>query len=149
MKTYKMKINGQKYEAKIVKYDGSLATINVNGNEFEIEIAADKKAAAPKLVRAEKVASTPHISTPKPAAAPSQASSGGASSTVNAPIPGIVIDVKVNVGDNVNAGDTVVILEAMKMESEINADHAGTVKAIKVSKGDSVTEDQVLIELGE
>ncbi len=67
---------------------------------------------------------------------------------MKAPLPGVILDLKVNVGDTVAAGDTVVILEAMKMENNIHADKGGVVKSICVNKGDSVLEgaDLLIIE---
>ena len=69
-------------------------------------------------------------------------------SGVNAPLPGVILDIKVNVGDTVKRGQTIIILEAMKMENNINADKDGKVTAINVNKGDSVLEgnDLVIIE---
>ena len=71
-----------------------------------------------------------------------------AKSGVKSPLPGVILDIKVNVGDEVKKGQTVIILEAMKMENSINADKDGKVTAINVSKGESVLEgtDLVIIE---
>lgn len=72
-----------------------------------------------------------------------------ASSKINnikAPMPGLIIDLKVKAGDAVNAGDALLILEAMKMENVLKCPAAGTVKNVKVKKGDSVEKGQVLIE---
>ena len=65
---------------------------------------------------------------------------------IKAPMPGLINDLKVKVGDTVNPGDALLILEAMKMENVLKAPGAGTIKAIKVKKGDSVEKGQVLIE---
>ena len=144
MKKYKMKINGEDYEAKIVSYDGINAVVNVNGTDFNIEIDNNQASATPKLVRTEKkhTNNTVHVA-PKPK---KQASSG---SGVMAPLPGTILEIKVKVGDEINDGDVVLILEAMKMESEIVSEVSGVVKAINVNIGDSVQENQVLIEVGE
>ena len=90
--------------------------------------------------------------TVKPAAAPAAAPAATASAPVNGhpiktPLPGVIIDVKVNVGDTVAKGDTVVLLEAMKMENNINADRDGKVASIAVAKGDTVADGAVLIVL--
>ena len=66
---------------------------------------------------------------------------------VTTAMPGTIVEVKVNVGDQVKAGDGVLVIEAMKMENEIQAPVAGTVIAIHVAKGDAVTPDQVLVEI--
>jgi len=67
---------------------------------------------------------------------------------VKSPIAGSVLDVKVKVGDNVNINDTLLVLEAMKMESNVPSPVAGTVQSINVKSGDSVSSDQVLMVIG-
>ena len=67
---------------------------------------------------------------------------------IKTPLPGVIIDVKVNVGDTVAKGQTVVVLEAMKMENNINADRDGKVTDIRVAKGDTVADGAVLVVLG-
>ena len=81
-----------------------------------------------------------------PVVKPAAASSG--KSGVKSPLPGVILDIKVNVGDTVKKGQVVIILEAMKMENNINADKDGKITAINVSKGESVLEgtDLVIIE---
>jgi Acetyl/propionyl-CoA carboxylase, alpha subunit len=75
--------------------------------------------------------------------------SGGASAKINnikAPMPGLIIDLKIKVGDTVKAGDPLLILEAMKMENILKSPGEATVKNVKVKKGDSVEKGQVLVE---
>ena len=67
---------------------------------------------------------------------------------MKAPMPGTIVDVKVNVGDSVERAQVVVIMEAMKMENEIVAPVAGTVQAIRVKKGDSVNVGDVMAVIG-
>lgn len=74
----------------------------------------------------------------------SQAS--GKLNTIKAPMPGLIIDLKIKSGDSVNEGDQLLILEAMKMENVIKSPGKGTVKTVKIKKGDSVEKGQVLIE---
>lgn len=70
----------------------------------------------------------------------------GKINTIKAPMPGLIIDLRVKAGDTVSTGDALIILEAMKMENIIKATGEGTVKSVKVRKGDSVEKNQVLIE---
>ena len=76
------------------------------------------------------------------------AASAGAGTAVKAPLPGTITTVNVKVGDKVNVGDTVVVLEAMKMQNNIEAECAGTITAILVNPGDSVMEGASLVTIG-
>ena len=148
MKKYKMKINGENYEAKILSYDGTEAKVEVNGVEYLVEIE-DQPSSTPVFKKTNKSSSSQsRIQAPvAPISKPSPQSPPSAGSVV-APIPGTVLDIKVNVGDSIEANQVVMIIEAMKMESEIHSSGSGTIKSIKVNKGDSVQEGQLLIEIG-
>jgi len=88
------------------------------------------------------------VAAPQPAApAPAPASGAGAAGSIVSPMPGTVLDVKVKEGDAVSVGQVVVILEAMKMETEIVSEVAGSVAAVRVKKGDAVDTDTVLVEV--
>ena len=146
MKEYKYKINGNLYNVVIGDIEDNIAHVEVNGTHYTVEMEKKPKAApAPKPV-ARPVA--------KPAAAPAPAASAPASkpaagkSGVKSPLPGVILDIKVKEGDEVKKGQTLIILEAMKMENSINADKDGKIAAINVSKGESVLEgtDLVIIE---
>ena len=146
MKEYKYKINGNLYNVVIGDIEDNIAHVEVNGTHYTVEMEKKPKAApAPKPV-ARPVA--------KPAAAPAPAASAPASkpaagkSGVKSPLPGVILDIKVKEGDEVKKGQTIIILEAMKMENSINADKDVKVTAINVSKGESVLEgtDLVIIE---
>ena len=146
MKEYKYKINGNLYNVVIGDIEENIAHVEVNGTHYTVEMEKKPKAApAPKpVVRpAAKPAAVPAAAAPvaRPAA-------GGAKSGVKSPLPGVILDIKVNVGDEVKKGQTLIILEAMKMENSINADKDGKIAAINVSKGESVLEgtDLVIIE---
>ncbi|MFA5499115.1 MAG: biotin/lipoyl-containing protein [Candidatus Cloacimonadia bacterium] len=135
MKKYKMMINGEKYEAKILSYKGYEAKVNVNGIDYFIEIEKDEGSPTQQVIQTSKACVTQEkISSIK----------SGNSGKVMAPIPGIVIDVYKKVGDRVETGDVILSLEAMKMESEMTASASGVIKSIEVNKGDSVLEGDLL-----
>ena len=144
MKEYKYKINGNLYNVVIGDIEDNIAHVEVNGTHYTVEMEKKAKAEAAKPVArpAAKPAAAP---TAAPAAKPA---TGGAKSGVKSPLPGVILDIKCNVGDEVKKGQTLIILEAMKMENSINADKDGKITAINVSKGESVLEgtDLVIIE---
>ncbi|WP_294628877.1 biotin/lipoyl-containing protein [uncultured Bacteroides sp.] len=144
MKEYKYKINGNLYNVTIGDIEDNIAHVEVNGTHYKVEMEKKTKEAPVKpVVR-------PLPNSPAAPAAPvsKPAAQSSGKSGVKSPLPGVILDIKVNVGDTVKKGQTVIILEAMKMENNINADKDGKVTAINVNKGDSVLEgnDLVIIE---
>ena len=145
MKTYKFKINGNGYEVAINSVEGQTASVTVNGTPYTVEL--EEAPAAP--VQAVPVQAAPVQAAPAAAPAPSAApAASGAGKAVTSPLPGVIIAVKVNVGDKVKAGQEVAVLEAMKMENSIEATQDGTVTAINVAKGDSVLEGAPIVTIG-
>ncbi|WP_018108216.1 acetyl-CoA carboxylase biotin carboxyl carrier protein [Bacteroides propionicifaciens] len=141
MKEYKYKINGKDFKVVINDIKDNIASVEVNGNAYEVEM---EKQVAPVIEKPAPVAAPV-----QEAAQPSAPSAGSGKGTgIQSPLPGVIVDIKVNVGDTVKRGQTVLILEAMKMENTINATKDGKVSAIKVNKGDSVLEgtDLIIIE---
>ena len=130
MKEYKYKINGTEYKVAVGDIENNVAQVYVNGAPYKVEL--EQNVAVPAVKR-EKVITKP-------------VSAGGAGA-VKAPLPGVIVDVTVKVGDTIKNGDTVVILEAMKMENNIHTDRDGVVKSIEVNKGDSVLEGAVLLTI--
>ena len=130
--------------------------IKVNGNSYEVEVEevggavsyAPSAPAAPASASAAP-ASAPAAPAPAAPAAPAapKASTSAGSIKVESPMPGTILKVNVKVGDSVDEGQTVIMLEAMKMENEIVAPKAGTVASIDVNQGDSVNSGDVLITL--
>jgi len=118
--------------------------ITVNGNAYEVEIE-EVKAAAP-VAAAPKAA--PAAAAPAPKAAPAAAAPAAGDNTVTAPMPGKIVKLVASVGQAVNAGDVLLILEAMKMQNEITAPAAGTVKSFAVNAGDSVKPGQTMVVIG-
>lgn len=142
MKKYKMNINGDNYEAKILDYKGTHVNVEVNGIEYLVELELEKPSRV-ELVRNTKSSPSLNISGGKP-----KVKQVAAPGTVVSPIPGLVLNILVKEGDEVNEGDPIVILEAMKMESEIASTASGIVKKIHVKEGASVQEDDPLVEIG-
>lgn len=146
MKEYKLKINGNDYAVTVNEVDSSVAEVEVNGTPFKVEFEKPiKKAAAPvskPMAPKATPAGAPEVKVSKPAAA------GGAGQAVTSPLPGVILEVSVKVGDVVKRGQKVMVLEAMKMENVIEATADGTVTAIKVGKGDSVLEGAPLVIIG-
>ena len=132
MKQYNFKINGNEYNVTINSVDGNVADVTVVAS-YKVELG---NGTAPISVQ----------SAPASQAAPAPAASGNGK-PVTSPLPGVIVDITVKVGDSVKAGQQVAVLEAMKMENAIEADHAGTVTAILVNKGDSVLEGVPIVTI--
>ena len=151
MNKFQYKVQGVDYDVEINDVEGNIAKVTVNGIPFEVEMKQPVKATQQhKPVVVNKPLSVekpqaPAPEKPKPAAAPADTTSG---TKVMAPLPGTITEVCVAVGDAVKTGDTVVVLEAMKMMNNIEAEATGTIKAVLVNKGDSVLEGTVLVIIG-
>ena len=150
MKEYKYKINGNAFNVTIGDTEDNMVHVEVNGTPYKVEL--EKPVAAPKRTIA-RPAATAARTTAQPTAAPAPArpaaSAGGTGrGRVKSPLPGVILNIHVAVGDTVKKGQLVITLEAMKMENNINADRDGKVTAINVNKGDSVLEgaDLIIIE---
>ena len=143
MKEYKYKINGNEYAVAINDVCDTTAKVTVNGEEYTVEW--EKPVEEKPVVKVQPVAAKPAAA---PAAKPAAATTAVDGHAIKTPLPGVIIDVKVNVGDTVAKGQTVVVLEAMKMENNINADRDGKVTDIRVAKGDTVADGAVLVVLG-
>lgn len=147
MKQYKYKINGNLYNVTIKDVEDKIAHVEVNGTPYDVQL--DNNVVAPAMPKMSAAPVEAPAASVKQEVAPSAAPAASAKGKgVKSPLPGVIKDVKVAVGDVVKVGQTVVILEAMKMENNINADKEGTVTAIKVNKGDSVLEGTDLILIG-
>ncbi len=164
MKTYKFRINGNEYNVEINSVEGNVADVTVNGASYQVEM--ENAPAVGEFCRttgtstgsmtgtvnntgrnaAQAVDETavrqgsPTIEVP--ASKPS-----GAGKPVTSPLPGVIIEVSVKEGQAVKAGQKVAVLEAMKMENEIQAPSDGTVTAILVNKGDSVLEGAEIVKI--
>ena len=142
MKEYDYKIKGVSYNVKINGIEESVAKVEVNGIEFDVDL--EKPVAQPKPVVRAVAAPVKTIEAPKEA---QEAVEAGVLA-VRAPLPGTVNEIKVTVGQEVKMGETVVVLEAMKMENNIDAERGGKVLEVKVAKGDTVMEGAILVTIG-
>lgn len=147
MKEYKYKINGTKFNVTVGDVENNKVHVEVNGTPYNVELdnapasvpttisKAKAPAAAPRTETGEKVISKP-------------AASNGGGTAVKSPLPGTIMSINVSEGQSVNAGDTVCVLEAMKMENDIHTNVGGTVKKILVGVGDAILEgtDIMIIE---
>ena len=144
MKEYKYKIDGKEYAVKIDKIEGDQAQLEVNGTPYSVEIIQEKKE-TPKVAKSAPAAAPAATAAPSPAAAPASTGEGKA---VKAPLPGVIISVDVQVGQQVKRGQQVAVLEAMKMENGINAECDGTISETKVKAGDSILEGTDIVIIG-
>lgn len=143
MSQYNLKINGKEYNVCVDSVKGDHAEVTVNGKKYEVEISRPKEEI--------EIPSRPVQSDSEDAAPirkPSRKKAGSAGLAVESPLDGNIISVNVKVGDTVRIGQTVAILEAMKMENEIQAEYDGTVTAVNVAKGDHVSVGEPIITIG-
>ena len=153
MRTYSYNVNGAQYDVTIESIQGQVAKMNVNGVLFDVEIlgAPLTEGDLPEVAAAAAPAAAVPAPAPTPAAAaPAPAAKGaaGAGTPINAPLPGVVTKVLVAAGQTVKKGETVVVLEAMKMENNITAECDGSVTGVCVAAGDSVMEGTTLVTIG-
>lgn len=163
MAKYQYKVKGVDYEVEIQDLEGNIAHVTVNGIPFEVEMKQPVKPGKQKFrieneahsdkggaSSADNAKTSPSSATTAANAEPAaskKASASAAGKPVTAPLPGTINDIKVKVGDKVSAGDTVVILEAMKMQNNIEAETSGTIASINVNKGDAVMEGDTLVTI--
>ena len=153
MNTYKYKVKGVDYEVEIAEVEGNIAKVNVNGIPFELELQKPINAAKhpsmnkPKVESPRPAAAAPTAAATAPggSAAGANGTAAGAGNAIKAPLPGTVTEIKVQVGQQVSVGDTVLVLEAMKMQNNIETDYAGQVTSVLVKQGDTVMEGAVLM----
>ena len=134
MTSYKYKINGKEYEVTINSVSETNAQVTVNGASYEVEMIKEEKPQDPIYKR-------PSI--PAREAAPH----AEADKSLKSPLPGMILAIKVKVGDTVREGQPVAVLEAMKMENEILSEHDGIVTGIHVEKGETVLEGATIVTI--
>ena len=143
MKEYKYKINGNTYNVAIGDIVDNMAEVLVNGTPYKVEL--EKKKAPVTVVAPHRPSAAPRTATGEKVVA--KAAAGASAYKVKAPLPGTILSINVKPGDVVKAADTVVVLEAMKMENAIHAGRDGKVSGVSVAAGDAVLEGAVLISI--
>ena len=146
MKEYKFRINGNEYDVSIGGMEGRSAEVTVNGVSYSVELE-NAPAAAPVAAPVQPARAAEAPAAAATAAPVAAKPAGGAGRKVTSPLPGVIIEVSVKEGQAVKAGQKVAVLEAMKMENEIQAESDGTVAAIHVAKGDSVLEGADIVTI--
>lgn len=137
MKEFKYTIDGKEYKVQIEDVEGNIADVTVNGEAFKVEMEQEAEPEK-KVVLGQPAAEAEEGET-------ASAANVNTANALKAPLPGVVTEIKVAVGDEVKAGDVVVVLEAMKMANNLEAEKAGKVTAICVKTGESVLEDSPLV----
>jgi len=145
MKEYNYKVHGVDYKVNIEEIEGNTAKVTVNGKAFEVELSHPVKPTHKSIQKA--TIAAPATPTQTVNATATKSAAGGSGTKVNAPLPGVITSVNVSFGQKVNKGDVVVVLEAMKMQNNIEADNSGIVTSILVNKGDSVMEGTTLLTI--
>lgn len=141
MKEYKIKINGNNYNVTIDEVEDNVAKVEVNGTPYNVEF--EKPISKPKTISVVNKPAAAPVAGPAPASKPAAAPAAAGGATVNSPLPGVVLEIKVKDGDKVTKGQVIMVLEAMKMENAIEAPCDGTI-TVKAQKGDSVLEGATL-----
>lgn len=143
MKSIKLTIKGKQYEVDILNIEETSAQVKVNNNVYDVAVDRELPVTkTPKLVRTPVVPSTDSTPSISKTSSPDAPKGSG---TVKSPLPGVILNIHVKIGDTVTLGQKLITLEAMKMENNINSDKEGKVASISVKKGDNVMEGDILI----
>lgn len=141
MKNYNFTINGNKYSVEVGDVENNMVPVSVNGTSYNVELDMEIK----QPVKVKPAANRPVAPAAAPATNPAPAAAAGSGSTLKSPLPGTILDIFCKEGDTVKAGQRLFLLEAMKMENNIDAEQDGVVKSVKVHRSDSVMEGDVLV----
>jgi biotin carboxyl carrier protein len=140
MKQFKYTINGNIYNVTVNKVEDTIAEVEVNGTPYKVLM---DKPAKKQVVTIKRPAQAPTTSTGTPVV--SRPVNSSSAKTIKSPLPGIILSIDCKIGDEVKKGQKILVLEAMKMENTIAAEHDGKIIEIKVNKGDSVLEGAELV----
>ncbi len=145
MPEYRVTVNGRTYTVNIGRVTDDMVNVTLDGKTYDVrvEIPAGKPSKTPVITRSKTVVDA--AESPSRTAPPGAMAAGG---TVTSPLPGVVLKVLVKEGETVSEGQPVAVLEAMKMENEIEAPVSGKVEEVLVKEGDNVLENAALIRIG-
>jgi glutaconyl-CoA decarboxylase len=155
MHTHQMRIAGRDYKAEVKELTPERAVVVVDGREYAVDlvrigrktIPADAVRASTAAVQPAPASAAPAPAAPAVAPAVRPAPSAKGEGAITAPMPGLVVAIKVKAGDTVQAGQALLVMEAMKMENAISASYNGTVTKIYVREGDSISEGDLLVDV--
>ena len=139
MKRFKFSINGNEYSVDVIGVEDNIAQMEVNGTPYNVEIHKKVKTSkTPRVIAAPiKEPSKPEIDKRE----------RGDAHSITAPLPGNIIAIKVSLGDIIEKGQVLMIMEAMKMENQVLSDRKGVVESISVKVDDTVLQGDVLLKL--
>jgi glutaconyl-CoA decarboxylase len=147
MSEYVVRIGGREYRAEVKELTPEHATVGVDGKDYRVDLVQLGRHATPASPAAAPRATTP-AGVPVAAAPPVQrAAAATGNGAITAPMPGLVIAIKVKEGEKVQAGQVLLVMEAMKMENAVTAPFTGTVSRVFVREGDSIGEGDRLVEV--
>ncbi len=147
MKRYKFTIHGNTYEVHIKTVEDNIIDLEVNGSAYQVEVdKVIQPAKTPRLVRSRVVPPAPDARADEDSETKAPVSPAG---KISSPLPGTIVNILVREGDMVKVGQRLMVLEAMKMENNIDSDKDGKITSIPIRPGQSVMEGDTLIEIGE
>ena len=132
MKEYKYIINGKEYTVSVGESKDGISPVTVNGETYDVALVPEPKKERKVVVKA-------------PASTPKTGEKNDLQDALRSPLPGTIVDIPVKVGLEVKEGDTLIVLEAMKMDNNLTAERDGKIKAILVNEGDAVKENTPLV----
>ena len=143
MKKFKFTIAGQPYDTTVNEIEPNVCEVTVNGTVFQVEIEKQETVKKTPIVAPRPAATGAATTTAKPAAAPASAGT----TVVKSPLPGSIVKVMVQAGQEIKKGDTLLTMESMKMENVIASEVTGKVKSVLVQPGQNVMQDDKLVEI--
>lgn len=147
MKKYVLEIGNKEYSAEIKEVTTERAEVVVNGQPYSVKLKEFGSRKMPEVLQVQPLASRP---TTKPVVKPKETArqeSSGDAEGIRAPLPGLILEVLVKEGDRVTSGQNIVLMEAMKMENQVQAPYDGEVHKIHIKPGETVDEEQLLVEI--